>query len=233
MITKIALSAGMLLLATTACLGYTAQAIAENTPATPPEIKYPLECKKERHLIATARIQEITDADQAERAGGTMNADSLKRDLEKRKEIAGFFAEGCLLTGDDFFNAALVFQHGSVPDHYYQTWLWSKRAADLGHKKANWLIPRAVDRYLGSRGFKQLYGTQFYGTRTDDGFLWCLSDVASGISDEAREKIGVRSLAEAAEQVAKMNEGPLKSIEDSMCHDDKAEPPKGIFPGVY
>jgi hypothetical protein len=200
------------------------------------ETQYPYDCQQERHSLASARIQAITDADQAERSNDQMEEGAHQRDIERRIEIAGFFAQGCLITHMDYFNAALVFQHGSVPDHYYQAWLWAKRSAELGNKTAKWLSAAALDRYLIQRGFKQLYGTQFArdeGARKDGALSFCLSSVADILSDTERVKLGVLTLTDAAKQMAKMNGEPVKSIKNSMCHDNNKEPPKGLFPNVY
>lgn len=80
-----------------------------------------------------------------------------RRDLKRRKRVGEIFAEGCLKTADDFAAAAMIFQHGTSPDHFYQTFVWSKRGVDLGDDKQKKLVALAVDRYLVNIGHKQLF----------------------------------------------------------------------------
>jgi hypothetical protein len=88
-------------------------------------VKPALACKD-----ASREIQAVKDADQKDRASwATLTqkqwAKVAKRDLKRRKQIAELFAEGCFKTAQDYMNAALVYQHGEVPDHFYQTYIWA------------------------------------------------------------------------------------------------------------
>jgi len=40
------------------------------------------------------------------------------RDLKRRKRVGQIFAEGYMRTAQDYSAAALIYQHGVVPDHY-------------------------------------------------------------------------------------------------------------------
>lgn len=41
-------------------------------------------------------------------------------DEQRRKIVSELFARGCLKSADDYNKAALIFQHGTIPEHYYQ-----------------------------------------------------------------------------------------------------------------
>lgn len=66
-----------------------------------------------------------------------------------------------LKTGNDFYNAAFIFQHGSIPADYLLAHTLAVAAAARGHAKASWIAAATLDRYLQSIDQKQIYGTQF------------------------------------------------------------------------
>lgn len=193
-------------------------------------------CPPERYEQASARLEAIRAADQEERKDGRLGPDSIPRDTERRREVAELFAEGCIKSGRDNHNAAQVFQHGSVPDHYYQTYIWAARAVQLGDEEARRLIPRGIDRYLLSSGYRQLFGTNATGQMQTNAagkptgeMVWCLPPVAEDFTDEARIAMGEEPLAEKLAWVAEMN----SSGEGAFCDDDLADPPHGLFPGIW
>src|SRR4051794_13456568 len=91
----------------------------------------------ERQQARSNELKEIVKADQDERKE-FMRFSSLqlfemsKHDLSRRKRVAEIFAEGCFKIASDYSEAALVFQHGDNPDHFSQSFIWSKRAVELG-----------------------------------------------------------------------------------------------------
>ena len=190
---------------------------------------YDWACPPERYAVASARLQEIKDADQADRQGG-LGGDVIERDKARRQEVGALFGEGCIRSGRDHYNAALVFQHGQVPDHYYQAYLFARRASDLGEADGDWLVPRAVDRYLLNSGYKQLFGTNFTCQRDEDGEQrCCVPPVADGFTDEQRIAAGEPPIEEKLAKIAERPDVP----ETGFCEDDRQEPPRGLFPGIW
>jgi hypothetical protein len=82
-------------------------------------------------------------------------------DLQRRIRVAQIFAEGCFKTGQDYASAALIFQHGTTADHYFQAFIWANEAVKRGDASQRMLAADAIDRYLVASGRKQLFGTQF------------------------------------------------------------------------
>ena len=48
-------------------------------------------------------------------------------------------------TAQDYSAAALIYQHGVVPDHYQQAFIWSNRAIEEGDVKEKQLAALAID----------------------------------------------------------------------------------------
>ena len=95
----------------------------------------------------------------------------LENDLARRKRVGEIFGEGCLKTPRDYLNAALIYQHGEVSDHYYQAFIWANRALSLGDDKASQFVALTIDRYLVSIGHKQLFGSQAYSSAEQGNLL--------------------------------------------------------------
>jgi len=96
-----------------------------------------------------------------------------KNDANRRRRVADIFAEGCINSAADYAAAAMVYQHGIAPDHFFQTFLWSKRAVELGDPTQKHLMALGIDRYLMNINQKQLFGSQAKKLNNDD-TCWCL-----------------------------------------------------------
>ena len=202
-------------------------ALAPHPPSV--EADYDWACPPERHAVAAARLRAIRDEDQADRHGDPAD-DIIERDKARRREVAALFGEGCLRTAQDHHDAALVFQHGQVPDHYYQAYLFARRAVALGDEEASWLVPRAIDRYLLSSGYAQLFGSNFTCQQGEDGERsCCMEPAANGFTDEQRAAMGEPPLAEKLASFAER----MGEAEGRVCEGDRPDPPRGLFPGVW
>jgi hypothetical protein len=190
-------------------------------------------CTLEDLDAASHRLLELRDADQASRINGDLDPEE---DTQRRVEVAKIYAEGCLQRGEDFRHAALVFQHGNSPEHYYQAWYFASRAVALGDEQAKWLVPRAIDRYFLNTGYKQLFGTNLvtpflWGSQGDDSYL-CLWPVEESLSDEVRSQYAVQPLDEIREQYADAENSALNP-QTNECPVNAEAPPKGMFPGIW
>jgi hypothetical protein len=192
-------------------------------------------CSTARRGEVSARLEAIRAIDQGGRQQGAATPYTPQSDLDNRKEVAALFAEGCFTTGRDYHNAAVVYQHGEVPEHYYQTFVWASRAVQLGDSEARWLIPRAIDRYLMNSGFKQLYATnlindRFFGPVPDSvKVTWCVWPNVSGITDRQRRALGVSTVGQQVARAKGMNTG----VSSGTCTIQVPDPPRGTFPGYW
>jgi hypothetical protein len=166
-----------------------------------------------------ARLQSIADADQTDRrAGNTIIGTELrKRDAERRFEVLALLRSRGLATAKDYFNAALVFQHGDNADDYRIAHSLAAIASTLDpeHGGSRWLKAATWDRLMLHLGQQQWYGTQY--AIAEDGSMRLLPMNPDAVSDEDRAAWNVPSLAEAKERQRGPNDAPLWSPGDPAC----------------
>ena len=87
----------------------------------------------------------------------------LSRDEERLKRVQQIEESRGLRHALDFYNAALIYQHGKQSIDYLKAYNLSKRAAQLDPNlhKALWLSCASEDRYLLKIGKAQVWGTQY------------------------------------------------------------------------
>jgi hypothetical protein len=153
-------------------------------------------------------LAKITQEDQADRAVDDPEKVDWekvsKRDAERRARVYEIVKAGGLKAADDYFNAALVLQHGDRPDDYDMANKLAAKAAELDptNMTAHWLAAAAKDRYLWSVGKPQIYGTQF---KKVDG-KWTIDPIdEKAVTDEERQKQGVPTLADTHKRLDQMN----------------------------
>lgn len=147
-------------------------------------------------------LTRIYEADQAERANARKpGPDTALRDGDRLKRVAALLDAGEVRTGDDFFHAAQVFNHGVTPDDYLRSHVLAVLAASKGTSAAMFLSAAALDRYLRSIGRPQVFGTQLTrqdGKATNEPF-------DRSMSDGLRTAFGVPSLSEQESRLREMN----------------------------
>ena len=168
--------------------------------------------------------QELHDmfvADQTERRGD-MAYDTpeywqlRERDARRRQRVSELLAQGGVSAPDDYFHAALIFQHGETLEDIWQAHELARKAAELGatqsmgYKDSRWLAAAALDRWLMYQGKPQKYGTQF----VPDGKRYRLWDVDPTTTDAERAVNHVPSLQEQLKQAERYTqEDPQSGID--------------------
>lgn len=142
---------------------------------------------------AKSALRKIYDEDQK-------NLDNEVRGALRAK-VWKLVAENKVQTGEDYYYAAFVFQHGLKPEDYLYAHVLAMTAVQKGFAPAKWLCAATLDRYLRSVKQPQIFGTQF-GSFFDDGDLDPYNKEM--LSDEMR---GLWCVAPRAKQ--------LKILEDS------------------
>lgn len=155
--------------------------------------------------------------------------EATRRDAERRKRVGEIFGEGCFSKAKDFSSAALIFQHGDVADHYFQAFIWAKRAVDLGAKDQKKLMAQAIDRYLTTIGHKQIFATQYYKEGTNTCF--CLQQVERSFSDQNRKSIYGKTIAESLNLIKDIEKNKRCPIKE--CDKPLKSTPKGSIPGLW
>ena len=154
--------------------------------------------------------QELRDlfvADQSERRGDICYDTPeywhmRERDAQRRQRVNELLAQGRVSAPDDYFHAALIFQHGDTLEDIWQAHELARRAtemgatASMGYRDSRWLAAAALDRWLMYQGKPQKYGTQF----VPDGKRWRLWDVDPDTTDAERTANHVPALQEQLKQ---------------------------------
>jgi hypothetical protein len=111
----------------------------------------------------SVEMTEIFNADQAARAdpAGIDWKIVLPADAVRRTRTQTMLDLGLLASGDDFYHAAYVFQHGDAPDDFLKAHALAVIAISRGRLDATWIAAATLDRYLQRIGQSQIYGTQF------------------------------------------------------------------------
>lgn len=147
-------------------------------------------------------LAQLCEADQADRRG-SISSDLGKRDGVRRKRATELIESGALQDGDDYYHAALIFQHGSEFANYWHAHELALKAAELGHRGGRWLAAAAYDRWLMKQGKPQKYGTQYVGSSDGTYHLW---DVDPETTDEERAQWSVPPLAKALQRAEEITE---------------------------
>ena len=139
---------------------------------------------------SNAEMTAIFSADQADRSGAIDWAAVTPRDAARRARTLALLEAGALASGDDFWHAAFVFQHGREPSDYLMAHSLAVIATARGRTDATWIAAATLDRYLQKSGRPQIYGTQFNTSSetritTQDPYNRAL------VSDALRQALGV------------------------------------------
>lgn len=162
------------------------------------------EYQKASRELNTIYFQDQTDRKNFSKFSSFDLRRLAKRDEQRRIKVASLFAKGCLKSANDFKKAGIVFQHGNVPEHFYQAFLWFNRAVKLGDKNAQHLVNLSIDRFLINSGHKQLFGLQ--AIKPSNGKCWCLYPTESSFSDEERVKRNSKTMDQQVEWLKKLNQ---------------------------
>ena len=163
-------------------------------------------------LVDNLEIKEIYQADQADRQ--TENIDWFevsKRDSLRKARVYELLDSGKVRTSKDYYNAAMVFQHGGDTVASGMAVKMMKKAIQLDSTTNKWLLAAAIDRDLMRKGQPQIYGTQYTKSSLDE--PWQIYNLDSTkITDEERREYGVETLTEQKEKLKMMNKKKLSEL---------------------
>lgn len=119
---------------------------------------------QEGPCVASAELQRIYDADQADRETESIDWEVVNpRDEARRSRVTEILeADAAKLCPEDFHNAAMIFQHGREAPHYLMAHVLASIAAARGHEPSRWMMAATLDRYLRAIEQPQVFGTQYY-----------------------------------------------------------------------
>jgi hypothetical protein len=143
-------------------------------------------------------LERLFEDDQEVRLarGGEVDWSSVEpADELRRKRADVLLSSGAVRAPEDFYRAAMLFQHGNRRSDFQRARELALRAVELrsGYSEAKWLAAAALDRERMAAGRPQKYGTQYSKVA---GRLE-LYPVDPGTTDEERRLWSVPSLSEA------------------------------------
>jgi hypothetical protein len=133
------------------------------------------------------------------------------QDLERRERVRELVEANELHTGEDYYHAAHIMNHGDTLEDAKTAHRLALRSSELGHRPARWLAAASYDRWQMYQGKPQKYGTNYvYDGQKDR--LW---DVDPNTTDEERAAWDVPPLAEQLRkaQEANLHKHPMSERE--------------------
>jgi hypothetical protein len=157
-------------------------------------------------IAPNEELRQIVAADQQDRTaplGSIDNAKLAPRDAERRAKVKAILARGEIRAAEDFFNAALVFQHGETVEDSRLAFALVTVASTLSPERPG---PRAAacsawDRLLLRSGKPQWYGTQFEPSESTGKIVLSKIDEAA-VTDNDRRSCGLPTLRESKANAA-------------------------------
>ncbi len=186
----------------------------------------------------TQELKEIYLNDQKDRKIFESNLDRswpepmLKKmsenDLRRRMRVGEIFGEGCFSTAADYGYAAMVYQHGTTPDHFFQAFIWAKMAVDLGDLSQKQLMALALDRFLMNRNMRQLFGSQAKKMSPDD-LCWCLWPMEKTFP--IKRRLQYLDMADRGKWIRQLNGANYCPVTE--CQTKVQPTEKGTIPGFW
>lgn len=147
----------------------------------------------------SAEMTAIFEADQNDRKAEKIDWSQVSAaDGRRRARTQELLDSDALQSGEDFYHAAFVFQHGDLADDILKAHVLATIAVARGKPAAVWIASATLDRYLQRIGQPQVLGTQFRlpegGPVTQEPYDKAL------IPDSMRKALHVPGLAEQEQQ---------------------------------
>lgn len=152
------------------------------------------------------RLVILFEALQKERLQVNMeDTNSIKKinlkEKQMRNEVLKMLKKGEIKTSDDFYRAAMLFQHGSNFKSYAMAVALAAVSAHLGEPWGKSLYAMALDRFLLSIGQKQYFGTNFEKVKGK----WRLAPYNEKTRDFERKFYLVEPMKKILEEIKKLN----------------------------
>ncbi len=101
----------------------------------------------------------------------TIHSDATEAEYHQRVKVRqaalrAMLAAGQVTSGDDFLDAASLFQHGDTAEDCLFAHILAMEALLRGKRSARWMAASSLDRYLQFAKQQQVFGTQYIMDRT-------------------------------------------------------------------
>lgn len=152
-----------------------------------------------------AELKRMYDEDQNSRRVSNIDWTKLtKEDNQRKIRLYELIKQGAILTGQDYYHSAMIFQHGRDSVAYGMAVKHMRKAIELDSTINKWLLAAAIDRELTSRNKPQIYGTQ-YVKRSLEGKWESYEMDTTQVTDQERRYYQVPTLAEQKEVLRNWN----------------------------
>ena len=115
---------------------------------------------------AVSRIHQLEIEDQSENPGNISADEYYRHGDARRAEVRMLLAHGTLISGEDFSDAALIFQHGRTTEDFLFAHVLATEGLIHGGSADKWIAAATLDRYLQSINQPQVFGTQYTGEKS-------------------------------------------------------------------
>lgn len=159
------------------------------------------------------KLQEMYDADQSSRKLEKIDWSILhKEDEERREKVFEMIKRGEIVTAKDYYNSAMIFQHGNDTIASSMAVKHMKKAVELDPTIDKWLLAAAIDRDLMRKDEPQIFGTQFIKNNETNGKFVRYKIDTTKVSDEERIKYNVETLKQQKIKEQLLNANSLANL---------------------
>jgi len=153
------------------------------------------------------------DADQSSRKLEKIDWSILhKEDEERREKVFEMIKRGEIVTAKDYYNSAMIFQHGNDTIASSMAVKHMKKAVELDPTIDKWLLAAAIDRDLMRKDEPQIFGTQFIKNNETNGKFVRYKIDTTKVSDEERIKYNVETLKQQKIKEQLLNANSLANL---------------------
>jgi tetratricopeptide (TPR) repeat protein len=159
-----------------------------------------------------SELQKMYNEDQSSRMVTKIDWSILsKQDKERENRVYEMINAGQIVTGKDYYNSAMIFQHGTDTVASSMAVKQMRKAIELDSTVNKWLLAAAIDRDLMRRQKPQIYGTQYVRIEPDTKYVRYKIDTTQ-VTDEERKYYNVETLAEQLIKERSINLIPISEF---------------------
>lgn len=153
-------------------------------------------------------LKQLIRADQSDRSSNDIDwAVVDSHDKARAARVLELLGAANIRTAEDYYNAAMIFQHGSSAEDIQLALAFATVSSRLqpDHPAPKWLAAAAWDRYMIWKKQPQWYGTQSQTDRASGKHV-LYPVLPNAVSDEERARMAVPPLAQSIADVEAQNQ---------------------------
>ena len=159
-------------------------------------------------------LQKMYNEDQGSRSAKNIDWSLLtKQDKEREKRVYELIKSNQVLTARDYYNSAMIFQHGDDTVASSMAVKQMRKAIELDATIDKWLLAAAIDRDLMRRQKPQIYGTQYVKNTGEAKWRRYKIDTTQ-VTDDERKYYNVETLSAQVEKERNMNLEPISALHE-------------------